>query len=367
MSEPSRVCGCPIMSQAQNNRNNNFDFLRQFAAFLVILGHSQSIVGVPQYGLWGHGIATIGVLVFFSLSGYLVTLSWIRDPNYMSFFVKRSLRIFPALVLCVVFSALVLGPAVTKLDMSEYFSDPNFRSYFFNIVLQPHYNLPGVFTENVYPNAVNGSLWSLPVEYACYILVVIIALGRGKISAFALSGVTCLLLVVWYWYTELYTGLQIVIWATDLGHATSVMPYFLVGATLCVLRDKIAFRWDVALSFVLLLVGVEHLSPGFSVQSLTWILVPYIVLTIGWANTPVLSRFGRFGDPSYGMYLYAFPVQQSLVYLSGNQIGFVALTFWTTAIVIPLGMLSWHMLEKPALSLKSLASSPKSKLWLRGR
>lgn len=353
------------MNHPVDNRHNNFDFLRQFAAFLVIFGHSQSIVGVPQYGLWGHGIATIGVLVFFSLSGYLVTMSWMREPIYLPFFVKRSLRIFPALILCVLFSALILGPAVTNLNLYDYFDNSNFRSYFRNIILQPHYNLPGVFTENVYPNAVNGSLWSLPVEYACYVLVVIIAFGRGKISALALCGVTGVVLALSHWYSQIYTGPQIVIWATDLGHSTSVMPFFLVGATLCVLRDKIAFRWDVALGFVCLLTGLEYFPLGIPVQSFTWILVPYIVLTIGWAETPVLSRFGRFGDPSYGMYLYAFPVQQSLVYVSSNQIGLVALTFWTTIIVVALGMLSWHGLEKPALSLKSLVSSPKRK-WLVG-
>ena len=354
------------MTQRQS-RDNNFDFLRQFAAFLVILGHSQSIVGQPQYGLWGHGIATIGVLIFFGLSGYLVTMSWMREPSYLSFFVKRSLRIFPALILCVLLSALVLGPLLTTLPLATYFDNAIFKLYFNNIILKPHYNLPGVFTENIYPNAVNGSLWSLPVEYACYMLIALIALGRARISAIAVVAVTLGLFATWRWYTQIYDGPQIVIWASDLGHSASIMPFFMVSALLCILRDKIAFRWDVALVFVLILSGLQHLWPVVPVHLVTWIFVPYIVLTIGWASTPVLRRFGRFGDPSYGMYLYAFPVQQTLVYLSDNQIGFVALTVWTTLIVVVLGLLSWRLLEKPALSLKSRVSALKPSQQLRGR
>ena len=348
-------------------RDNNFDFLRQFAAFLVIFGHSQSIVGVPQYGLWGHGIATIGVLIFFGLSGYLVTMSWIREPSYLSFFVKRSLRIFPALILCVLLSAFVLGTLLTTLPLSAYFDNAMFKLYFNNVVLRPHYNLPGVFTGNIYPNAVNGSLWSLPVEYACYMLIALIAVGRERISAIAVAIVTLGLFVTWRWYTQVYDGAQIVIWASDLGHATSVMPFFMVSALLCILRDKIAFRWDVALVFVLILMGLEHVWPVVAVNLVTWIFVPYIVLTIGWASTPVLRRFGRFGDPSYGMYLYGFPVQQTIVYLSNNQIGFVALTLWTTVSVVVLGLLSWRLLEKPALALKSRGSSLKPAWQIRGR
>lgn len=340
-----------------NHRDNNFDFLRQFAAFLVILGHSQSLVGVGQYGLWGHGIATIGVLIFFGLSGYLVTMSWMRDPSYLSFFVKRSLRIFPALALCVVLSAVVLGPLLTTLSLSEYFSNPVFDMYFSNIMLLPRYSLPGVFSDNIYPHAVNGSLWSLPVEYACYMLIALVAIGRSSINAAAVAVMTLALYGTYRWYTDIYDGPQIVIWGSDLGQSASIMPFFMVSALLCILRDKIPFRWDLAAACVVILVVLEHYVPAIPVHQVTWIFVPYIVLTIGWASTPVLRRFGRFGDPSYGMYLYAFPVQQTLVYVSDNQIGFVALTVWTTILSAILGMLSWRLLEKPALTLKNRFSA----------
>lgn len=340
-------------------RDNNFDFLRQFAAFLVILGHSQSLVGVPQYGLWGHGIATVGVLIFFALSGYLITQSWERDPAYISFLVKRSLRIFPALGLCVLLTALALGPVLTTLPVGEYFSHPGTQDYLWNIVLFPTYFLPGLFTNNTYPHAVNGSLWSLPVEFACYMLIAFIAFGRRSARALPILLTGCLLFAVSIWYFNVYQGQQIVWWGTDLGQATLIMPFFMTGAFLCAMRDRIPLRWDVALAMVFGLVSLTVLAPGFPIQQITWIFVPYIVLTVGWMSTPLLRRFGRFGDPSYGMYLYAFPVQQTVIYLRGNDIDYVTLTIITTIISAVLGFLSWHLLERPVLALKpKLRSAP---------
>ncbi|MGO7220487.1 acyltransferase family protein [Rhizobium ruizarguesonis] len=335
------------------NRENNFDCLRQFAAFLVIIGHSQSLTGAAHTGLWGHGIATVGVLIFFGLSGYLVAQSWERDPVYISFIAKRSLRIFPALALCVLLCVFVLGPILSTSPAGEYFQNPNTQNYFWNIVLLPRYNLPGVFADNTYPYAVNGSLWSLPVEFACYLLIALIGFGRGKARPLAVLLLCFILIGINLWYSHLYQGAQIVIWGTDLGQATSIMPFFMVGALLCVSRDRIALRWDVALGMALALTALQLFVPSFPIDQITWIFVPYIVLTIGWSRTPVLHRFGRFGDPSYGMYLYAFPVQQMLVYFSGNKIDFVILTLLTTIIVAVLGLLSWHLLEKPAMTLKS--------------
>ncbi|MGR9155146.1 acyltransferase family protein [Rhizobium leguminosarum] len=352
--------------QSVQSRENNFDCLRQFAAFLVILGHSQSLTGAAHSGLWGHAIATVGVLIFFGLSGYLVAQSWERDPAYISFIAKRSLRIFPALTLCVLLSVFVLGPILSIVPAGEYFQNPNTQNYLWNIALLPRYNLPGVFADNTYPHAVNGSLWSLPVEFACYLLIAFLAFGRRKARPLAILLLCFLLFGISSWYSHLYQGAQIVVWGTDLGQATSIMPFFMVGALLCVLRDRIALRWDVALAMALALTALQLFVPSFPIDQITWIFVPYIVLTIGWARTPVLRRFGRFGDPSYGMYLYAFPVQQTLVHLSGNTIDFVTLTFLTTVIVAVLGLLSWHLLEKPAMTLKSKIAPPSERFQREG-
>ena len=111
-------------------------------------------------GLGHPKILTVGVMIFFSISGYLITESWQWNPKLVAFFVKRALRIFPALIVCVSVTACIIGAAATNLSLRDYFSHPAFPLYFRNIALLISYFLPGVFEDNIYKNAVNGSLWT---------------------------------------------------------------------------------------------------------------------------------------------------------------------------------------------------------------
>ena len=119
------------MDKAQNN---NFDFLRQFAAFLVIFGHSESIVGTTHTDFWGVPISTLGIQIFFAVSGYLVSDSWLRQPKIGAFLKKRIRRIFPALIVCICISAFLLGPLLTRLSIDDYLTDLNTYNYLFNII-----------------------------------------------------------------------------------------------------------------------------------------------------------------------------------------------------------------------------------------
>jgi Acyltransferase family len=113
------------------------------------------------------------------ISGYLVSESWLRDSRLPAFLMRRSLRIFPGLTVIVLLSVLVLGPLMSDLPLRAYFGDRQSISYLWNVVLYPVYVLPGVFVDNPYPLAVNGSLWSLPVEFAMYLLTpVLLSLPR---------------------------------------------------------------------------------------------------------------------------------------------------------------------------------------------
>src|SRR5579871_1464824 len=94
----------------QQSRLNNFDHVRLFGALLVIYGHAYPLTGTVIPGFAANGVATIGVKIFFSISGYLVAQSWLRDPNIVRFFTRRALRIFPALIAVVLLSTFVLGP-----------------------------------------------------------------------------------------------------------------------------------------------------------------------------------------------------------------------------------------------------------------
>ena len=157
----------PVTSTA--HRSNNLDALRLVGALAVIFGHAYHIVGRPFENpvVAGYPVQTLGVIIFFSISGYLITASWSRTRNPVSYLAARSLRIFPALVVVVLVCMFVIGPVVSVLPNSQYFDAPNFWSYLGNIILRPQYELPGVWGDHPYPNAVNGSLWTLPAEFFC--------------------------------------------------------------------------------------------------------------------------------------------------------------------------------------------------------
>ncbi|WP_404290587.1 acyltransferase family protein [Microvirga sp. RSM25] len=352
----TKLSGGVIMSaEAQTklvHRDNNFDFLRVTAALLVIYGHSQALLGIPYSRLWGTPISAMGVVIFFALSGYLVTESWQRDPRLRHFFLKRSLRIFPGLIVCVIATACLLGPSVTRLSLSDYFSNPHFARYFTNIVLWTRYNLPAVFENNVYKHAVNGSLWSLPAEFFCYIAVGAMGLGHRRLHPVVVSAAALAVCLTGGYLMLAYHGPQIVFYATDVAQATSVMPFFMVGAVYCALKDRIPFRLDLALVLAFSLFAIEGLGLGLALLALSWVVIPYMVLAFGTQSTPVLRRFGRFGDLSYGLYLYSFPIQQLLVYVNKTAITPGSLTISTTLLAGTCAFASWHLIEKNALRLK---------------
>ena len=169
--------------QKADSKENNFHFLRFLAAALVIFSHSYPLSGskfepfawLVQYNTFG-GLA---VNIFFLISGFLITKSWLDNPNIFQFSMKRILRIMPAFIVAIFFSVFVVGPLVTNLSFKEYIVHPFTKLYLMNVFMFPiHYNLPGVFVNNPYPNAVNGSLWSLPVELIMYGLVAVLGLLR---------------------------------------------------------------------------------------------------------------------------------------------------------------------------------------------
>jgi hypothetical protein len=151
---------------------NNFDLLRLFAALLVLWSHAHTLAGRPEPLLlsWAT-LGPVGVFIFFVISGYLVSISWNADPNIGRFLARRLLRLIPALIVVILLSMFVLGPLVTTLPLADYFSHPHFSLYLLNIVLHPVYSLPGVFEHMRVPYAVNGSLWSLPVEFLMYLVL----------------------------------------------------------------------------------------------------------------------------------------------------------------------------------------------------
>lgn len=325
---------------------NSFDLLRLFAAALVLYSHQHALLGLvePMLFEWTT-LGGVGVSIFFFLSGFLVWSSWARDPDLKRFFIRRSLRIFPALWFVVLLTVLVVGVLLSKLSAPDYFASSETWRYLSTALLVIRRELPGVFADNPYPLAVNGSLWTLPVEFLCYVCVALI----GSIG-----------LVQRNWLMALSLGLAIL--AAAFGSqllGTRFVPHlemvaiFWWGVMYGFVRGRTVFeyrQWAVWIGvfFVAFLLlgsrGVERTG--------TLVFAAALVMAaqrVSWGSVVT----DRLGDLSYGMYILAFPVQQIVVALGSrrdwNFATLLGVSFLVTSV---LAYASWHLLEKRALLFK---------------
>ncbi|RTL88442.1 acyltransferase [Ancylobacter aquaticus] len=335
---------------AQSARSgDNLTAIRLLAAVLVMYGHAHPLTGGTPSGYLGSAISTLAVKIFFVISGYLITYSWYRDPNVLRYVQRRALRIFLALIVLCLLTVFVAGPLLTNLTLGEYFGSYRTYEYFDNIVLNPNYSLPGVFADNIYKNAVNGSLWTLPVEFAMYLLVPVVVIGAfGRhfvvIAAIALS-------VLSVYFTRIHIPDQApVFWGTNWVNALEMAPYFFWGAAYRLWARPHWFNLQILVPAMVALPLLATDWPTSEVVAL--LLIPYATLAIGFASPPLFAGADRLGDASYGVYLYGFLVQQAVAHIvpaAGHPMVNFAISLPVTLI---LGFASWYLIERPALAMK---------------
>jgi peptidoglycan/LPS O-acetylase OafA/YrhL len=268
-------------------QRNGLDALRLLAALMVMWGHAFALRG-DGVG-YGFHAERVGVGIFFLISGCLVTESWMRDPHVLRFAARRALRIMPALAVVVTLTVFVLGPLVTSLPTGDFLRDPRTWAYLRWAVLIPgSFQLPGIFPHNPGEGVANGSLWTLPLEALCYALVVAAGLLRGR-APLGMLGV--LMLASWGCYE-------------GGGMIMAMIAVFAGGALLAAFGIRL------------------------------WVPLP---------APPV--------DISYGVYLYAYPVQQ-IVIMAQPGWSAVACLGVALPIVVSLAFLSCRLVEGPALRLK---------------
>lgn len=211
-------------------KTNNFDFIRIVAASMVLISHHFALTAQQEPSFFGiFSLGGLAVAIFFVISGYLVMTSWKRDPNLLRFALRRFLRIWPALICVVVFTAYVLGPIVTELPVKEYLRHGATSDYLRTLYMQIYYVLPGVFEHNPYARGVNGSLWTIPYEVRCYIVLGIAGIiGLLKYRSIFLA--TVAIYLIWFLSKSNADLTQV----TNYGRELSA--YFLIGAALAVLE-----------------------------------------------------------------------------------------------------------------------------------
>ena len=331
--------------ESRDGARNNFDLIRLIAATLVLISHAFTLSGsaTPEpLSAWTHGQATFGALalcMFFFISGFLVTRSLERRRSLVAFATARIMRIFPGLAVVVMLSALLLGPLTTSLDLATYFGHRAFSDYFRNILLQMNYTLPGVFTHNAM-QAVNGSLWTLRFEVVMYMalpLALWIALFLSR--RLLLLGFAALLCAHQFWITSLADGF-FSFYYVYLG------LFFLAGIIAYVYRDAIRLSAPLALACLAALIAGACFGGFFTARLLAG---SYLLLWLAYAAPKIHDPITPFGDLSYGVYIYAFPVQQWVAHSfadgrswDGNIALALPLTYLCAA-------LSWFFVEAPAM------------------
>ena len=340
----------------QADHRNNFDAIRLAAALGVLYSHSFPLHGSadPKF-MTLSTLGTFWVYVFFAMSGFLVTRSWLSDPHILRFLLRRALRIFPALIGVVLLSALVLGPLVTDLSPTAYLTHRTTYGYLRNGFLLIVYVLPGVFTHNPYPLAVNGCLWSLPVEFFMYCLVLLFGLTPLIRSKWPILVITIAFAVAGQ-YLRVHHPENIVYAYMDIRQIFFTGGYFFAGAAIYLYRDRVTFS---ATAIVLVFSLGLAVDGGPLIQYWGPLAVPFAVIAVCLRHERWLHIPERFGDLSYGIYLYGFPVQQTVEFLWHDRLT-VALAFCIElALTCLCAFLSWHLLEKHALRLKPRACHPR--------
>lgn len=332
-------------------RTNNFDALRLLGAMMVLVNHSMALSGAPTYGFASESISTLGVDMFFAISGYMITGSWIRDPSVVRFVWRRVRRIVPALAFVVLLSTFVLGPLVTTLSLHDYLVHPATLRYLGNIVFHASFALPGVFVDIPLPNAVNGSLWTLPVEVTMYAATPFLAFASRRSA----SLIILLLVIAGGFGMHFFLGhpTPFVVYGTELWTNSSLFPFFVAGAAIAALRLESRLNWRVGIGALLLL---DFAGPILGVwqHALMFLVLPYVVIAVGQSRWPVFSNAGRWGDFSYGIYLWAFPIQQFIVYLAGPNYAGWRNVMLATPLVVGMAVISWYLIERPMLLLGSM-------------
>ncbi|TXI95918.1 MAG: acyltransferase [Burkholderiaceae bacterium] len=337
-------------SAPERGKDNNFNLLRMIAAMAVLFGHCFALLRLPEPlgASLGISLGSIAVDIFFVSSGFLVGASLLQRQSIVDYLVARTLRIFPALWVMLILVVFVLGAIISQHP--DYLHDPRiFHHWWKSATLMTgiDFYLPGVFEKNPYPGVVNGSLWSMVYEISMYVVLLLsflCFLSFKKIMQTTFSVIAAMIFAAGLCY--LISDYHLF----DTSQFTHLAWMFSYGTLCYVLRDFIPLRPWIAILGVLL--GALVLQLGQN--AFLWfycVLLPYLVFCFAYLPKSGLRYYNRLGDYSYGVYIYAFPIQQTLLFfdpsLSPQTLFAVA-----ASLTLLCAIVSWHCVEKPIMGLR---------------
>lgn len=345
-------------AQGPADQDNNFNLLRLIAATAVIFSHATDIT-VGQHDLladlFGYSGGWIAVSAFFTMSGYLIYGSGVRSSSVVSYMTARCLRILPGLWVMLLVVTLLLGLAVTRLPALEYLSSIATLEYVLGngILYFPRYFLPGVFEGNALSGVVNGSLWTLRFEFTCYLLVLVLMISGVLRNEKRFRLVVGVALVAY------------AIYIAEGAYAGTLAKILFDGSTLAKMH-RLSFAFLVGMLYA------RYCGPCFPrlgavagcavLSLLLWktplfatalvLLIAAVVFWVAFAEIRAIQWAKTAPDISYGIYIYAFPIQQAITAIYPDWSPLQNALVSTVLTALP-ATLSWYLIEKPSLSLKN--------------
>jgi peptidoglycan/LPS O-acetylase OafA/YrhL len=356
----------------ETGTKNGFNLLRLVFSAFVLVAHAYPLgLGGPDYfsnitnGQMDFG--TFGVIGFFSISGYLITQS-ASASTAGRFLWKRILRIYPGFWAALLFAAILLAPIIWICDghpLDDYWKpSPDGPLNYLLSNFTTHIGTWGIYDifQATTPwgaitklSPINGSLWTLFWEVSCYLaLFTIIAFGPFHKLKYLLPAIATLLFITNYvgsYNAEIYGKLFPVFFENS--DATKFCLAFFSGASIWLIKEKIDEPRKLFYFSALLVIICFRSSLGTS--SVSIVALTTCVITAAFVMPNLLKGLFEKNDYSYGLYLYAFPVQMTLAYFGIHKFGTLVFIAASLGCTFPLAIASWHLIEKKALKFKKIA------------
>ena len=335
-------------------RDNALNLLRLLLAALVIVSHARPLGGLGEDPHVGDlKLGTFAVGGFFVISGYLITATGLRSP-IGKFLWARFLRIMPGLWVCVLVTAFLIAPAIGALRGGWSFGDAAQFVASKATTREVHQGIGTTLAGLPLPETWNGALWTIRFELYCYLLVAI-----AIVIPFA-RRFRWLPVVAFVAATAASIGAKMLGLSIDTstaGKLALLVPFFLAGVVLLRDRNSVPLTGIGTASAAAALAGV--LAAGWG-QALAPLPLGYLLLWLAVALPPRLRRFGATHDLSYGVYLYGWPTTQVLIAVGVARHGATMLMIASLVAVVPAAALSWWLVERPAMRLKSMSARTKA-------
>jgi peptidoglycan/LPS O-acetylase OafA/YrhL len=338
-----------------SHAGNNFDAIRLVMALFVVWSHSFAIyigsentepISLLMNGTYNAG--NIGVLVFFIISGFLICQSFDQRKTLRKYFERRVRRIYPGYMVAIAICAFVIIPIFSShADLS---ATEIFKTVGLDLLLRNYFPPSDVFDGR----ELNGSLWSIPFEFWCYIGLAILGISRLLTARWLIVAIACLTMLarVWLDLTERRPGgglIQLIIGWQYIWFI--VLPCFLAGVVLYLYRDVVPRSGLSALAALIVLICMAHfpIDPLYRSALVHFLFPPvvaYAVINVAFSPSINLHNAARFGDFSYGTYLYAYPIQQALFFVYGHELSFKIYVLLAMFLALLAGAVSWFSVER---------------------